>query len=342
MSAFAGPRVAVVFNEPSLPRDHPDATSEGDVVNVARRVAAALLEGEFAPSLVSAAPPLAGFLERLTQARPDVIFNLIEGFGGQSTLSTHVTSMFELLGVPYTGASVEGLACCQSKARAKALLREFGLPVTPSLLIGPRDPVPRPCWIGPSIVKPDAEDASLGIDQQSVVTEPGRLHERVVQLRRDYGGFVLIEPYLPGAEFNVGVIEMPEPRALPVAQVMFAPKAGQWPILTYASKWDEGSEEDLASPVACPAPIADELATTLRRIALDAFRLTRCRDYARVDFRLDQAGEPSILEVNPNPDLSPGAGFARAARVSGLKYDEAVRRIATQALARGPGRIRGA
>jgi D-alanine-D-alanine ligase len=331
------PRIAVVFNEPILPRDHPDAASEGDVVNVARRVAGALGEGGFHPFIVPAAPPVTGFLERLIERRPDVIFNLIEGFGGRSSLTTHVTSLFELLGVPYTGASVLGLACCQSKARTKALLRGLGLPATPSLLIAPGEPVPRPCWSGPSIVKPDAEDASLGIDQRSVVVESSKLHDRVVQVRLAFGGSVLVEPYLPGAEFNVGVIEAPEPRALPVAQVMFAPKPGQWPILTYAAKWDEGSEEDLASPVICPAPIADELASTLRRIALEAYRATGCRDYGRVDFRLDASGEPSILEVNPNPDLSPSAGFARAARVSGMTYDEAVRRIATRALERGRG-----
>jgi len=210
-----------------------------------------------------------------------------------------------------------GLRVASRRPRTKALLRGLGLPATPSLLIAPGEPVTRPWWSGPSIVKPDAEDASLGIDQKSVVVESSNLHDRVVQVRLAFGGSVLIEPYLPGAEFNVGVIEAPEPLALPVAQVMFAPKSGQWPILTYAAKWDEGSEEDLASPVVCPAPIADELARTLRRIALEAFRATGCRDYARVDFRLDASGEPSILEVNPNPDLSPGAGFARAAKVSG-------------------------
>ena len=144
----------------------------------------------------------------------------------------------------------------------------------------------------------------------------------------------MIESYLPGPEYNIGVIALPEPKPLPVAQVVFADRPGLWPILTYSAKWVAGSDEDMASPIACPAPIEPELAARLGTLAVSAFRATGCRDYARVDFRLDGRGEPMILEVNPNPDLGPGAGWSRAARVSGIGYSEAVAAIARQALAR--------
>jgi D-alanine-D-alanine ligase len=337
MSA-SGSRVAVVYNEPFLPAGHHDAVSEADVVEVAVAVASALAQNGFDPVLLPAAPPLRGFLDSVEAIGPDLIFNLIEAFGGRSAGATELTAALGLLGIPYTGSSVEGFAACQSKARTKALLRGFGLPTAAFWLVEPGERLPELSWESPVIVKPDAEDGSLGIDQESVVTGPDQLAHRVAKLRRDHGGAVLIETYLPGPEFNVGVIALPEPRAFAVAQVAFAPRGDHWPILTYDAKWDEGSEADLSSPVVCPAPIDRELAERLSGLAVGAVRATCCRDYARVDFRLDETGAPMILEVNPNPDIGPRAGWARAAGVSGYGYAEAVAAIARNAAARAPAR----
>jgi D-alanine-D-alanine ligase len=374
------PRVAVVYNSPVLPDDHPDAASEGDVVAVAAAVADALRasnnspsppyeggalgvsepkettppgppfvrggvlldalsrENRFAPFLLAVGPPLVGVVARLSEQAPDLVFNLVEGFGGVSAGATHMTAVLELLGLPYTGSTVEALAVCQSKARAKALLRGHGLPTAPFHLVRPGEVVPGSAWRPPVVVKPDAEDGSLGIDQGSVVTDPSALADRVERLRATYGGAVLIETYLPGPEFNVGVFALPEPRALPVAQILFAEDAGTWPILTYAAKWDEGSSADLASPAVCPAPIERELTDRLGSLAVAAFLATGCRDYARIDLRLDDRGEPMILEVNPNPDIGPKAGLARAAAVAGWPYAAAISAIARQALGRAPRR----
>ena len=116
---------------------------------------------------------------------------------------------------------------------------------------------------------------------------------------------------------------------------MFDPPAGAWPILTYAAKWSAGSVEDRASPVRCPARIEPALAERLGRLAVSAFRATGCRDYARVDLRLDARGEPMILEVNPNPDVGPEAGWARALRASGREYAATLAALARQAFDRG-------
>ena len=188
------------------------------------------------------------------------------------------------------------------------------------MVIEPEDPIPD--WNGPQavIVKPDAEDASLGIDQQSVAADGAAMAEQVARVRANYGGRVLIEAYRPGPEFNLGLLALTEPEPLPIAEVVFQSVPGAWPILTYESKWVSGSPADLASPIRCPARIDPKLAESLGRLAVAAFRATGCRDYARVDFRLDASGEPMILEVNPNPDLGRSAGWARAASVSGRDY----------------------
>lgn len=153
---------------------------------------------------------------------PDLVFNLIEGFAGKTVAETYVTSLFELSGIPYTGSPVEAMGLCHSKAQTKAILRGYGLPTASFIVVGESEPVPRLDTPMTMIVKPEAEDSSLGIDQESVITDPGLLPARVERLRREYGGSVLIETYLSGPEFNVGVIATPDPKPLPIAQVAFA------------------------------------------------------------------------------------------------------------------------
>jgi D-alanine-D-alanine ligase len=330
----ARPRVAVLYNAPVLPPGHPDGIAEADVVDVARTVAESLARHHFEPVLVPATPPVDLTLARLRDARPEVVFNLIEGFGGSSIGANVITGLIELSGLPFTGCPADALTWCLSKGRTKALLRGLGLPTASFALAEPGDPVPS--WDGPwpVFVKPDAEDASLGIDQGSVAADGPALAERVARLRARHGGRVLVESYLPGREFNVGLLSLPEPEPLPIAEVLYRPAPGTWPILTYDAKWAIGSVDDLSSPIGCPASIDPGLAGSLGRLAVAAYRATGCRDYARVDFRLDDRGAPMILEVNPNPDIGPSAGWARALRVSGRDYAETLARLVGQALRR--------
>jgi D-alanine-D-alanine ligase len=329
------PTVAIVYNEPVLPPDHPDAVSEADVVAVAQGVAEVLSGQGFKPRLLAAGPPLSGFLERFTGMCPDVVFNLLEGFGGHSDGEAHLTSLFELLGVPCTGSPAATLGLCIVKSRTNALLRGWGLPTAAALTVAPGEPIPEWPHGGRVIVKPDAEDASLGIHQLSVVERRDEIVDRVERLWRDYGGSVLIEAYLPGPEFNVTVLALPEAQALPLSQVVYDSKSVLLPIMTYAAKWDPTSRDDLSSTILCPAPIAPELTAEIGSVAERAFRVTGCRDYARVDIRLDHEGRPMILEVNSNPDISPGAGLARSVRVSGRDYEGTLAAITRQALERG-------
>lgn len=333
--SMRGPRVAVLFNAPVLPAGHPDAVSESDVVAVAQAVAGALHGAGFEPTLVAAAPPVSRLVDDLLQARADVVFNLIEGFGGQSGGEAHITALLELLGLPYTGCPPEAQAVCHHKGWTKALLKGLGLPTARFSVLEPGDPLPDLLDLGPVIVKPEAEDASLGIEQASVVITEANLAARIDWVRSRYGPRVLLESYLPGPEYNLGVLALPEPAALPVAEVVYQVESGTWPILTYGAKWAEGSAEDRASPIRCPAQIEQDLAGRLSDLAVAAFRATGCADYVRVDFRLDDRGEPMILEVNPNPDIGPSAGWARALRASDRDYAATLGALARQAIARG-------
>lgn len=330
------PRVAVLYNAPVLPADHPDHASEAGVVAVARSVSEALKAHGFRPFALAARPPAQRLVRSLVRKKPDVVFNLVEGFGGHSGGEALVTSLLEMLELPYTGCPPEAQGLCRSKGRTKGLLRGSGLPTAPSWVFEPGDPLPIEPWPGHVIVKPDCEDASLGIDQGSVVVTPLSLPFRIDKVREAHGPRVIVEQYLPGPEYNVGVVALPIPAALPVAEIVYRPSEGRWPILTYAAKWDVGSAEDVESRPRCPAEIDPGLAHRLGKLAEAAFRACGCRDYARVDFRLDPSGQPMILEVNPNPDLDPGAGVARAIAASGREWPEFVASLARRALGRGP------
>lgn len=331
--------VVVLHNAPVLPDEHPDAASEHDVVAVAESVASLLREDGFLawPAAVGRSP--ATMLKVLTNKgpsgrKPEVVFNLIEGFGGRSAGAAYATGLIELAGLPYTGSPVEALALCQEKSRTKALLRGFGLPTAPFALVCEGETILDWPWDGPILVKPDAEDASLGIDQESVVSDLESLQRKIGRIHETYHGAALLEAYLPGREFNVGVLALPYPESLPIAEVQFQSQEGIWPILTYNAKWATGSREDRASPIVCPASLEPESAQRLARLALDAYRITGCRDYARIDLRLDRRGDPMILEVNPNPDIGQGAGWARALRASGRNYAATLGSFVQQAINR--------
>jgi D-alanine-D-alanine ligase len=316
-----------------LAPDHPQFAAEAGVVGAAHAVAAALKSEGFRAWPLGAREPAARIIGRLRRQKPDLVYNLIEGFGGQAGGEVWITSLLELMRLPYTGCPPAAQSLCLHKGRAKALLIGSGLPGPAGRVLGPDDPLPD--LPPPFLVKPAAQDASLGIDQSSVITDRTALSAQIERVRAAHGPEVLVEAYLPGPEYNVGVIALPAPQALPVAEVLFDPEAGRWPILTYAAKWAVGSAEDLSSPVRCPAEIDASLSDRLQHLAVSAFRATGCRDYARVDFRLDTHGEPAILEVNPNPDLDPTAGLARALRAAGMDYGSTLAELARQALARG-------
>jgi D-alanine-D-alanine ligase len=163
----------------------------------------------------------------------------------------------------------------------------------------------------PVIVKPGMQDASVGLDQGSVVTNLDSLNERIAFLRQTYGSPVLVEEFIPGREFSVGLIEAPGLQALPVSEILFVEKdPAFWPIVTYDGKWKPGSRDYEATPAQYPAKVTPRLANRLQSLSCKAFRLLGCRDYARVDFRVRPGGRAYILEVNPNPDFSPTAGLA--------------------------------
>jgi D-alanine-D-alanine ligase len=316
-------RVLVLYNEPILPSGHPDFESEQQVTFTVDVVRKNLTQAGYAVRQLGVSRDPQVLLEGLRDLRPDVIFNLFEGLPDQGATESFVAGILEWSGIPFTGSPFSTLALARCKHLCKYLFQAVGLP-TPAFLVVDEVPIPECRLPWPVIVKPAQEDASVGLDQGSVVEDSEALSERVAFLLKSYGPPVLIEEFIPGREFNVSVIEAPELRVLPVSEVMFVPPEGPdfWPIVTYDAKWRPGSRDYEATPPKYPANLEPKLSDRLGEIAQKAYQLLGCRDYARCDFRVSPSGKPYLLEVNPNPDFCDLAGLAGSLNSCGLSHPE--------------------
>ncbi|MGB9663410.1 MAG: D-alanine--D-alanine ligase family protein [Ignavibacteria bacterium] len=266
----------------------------------------------------------------------DVVFNLVESVGGEAVKEMYIAGIYELYDIPYTGCSAVTLSLCLNKHRAKLIMKGAGynvpnwrLYINPSKIIFDSKPE------FPLIVKPSQEDASVGISEQSVVFNEQELKEQLEYLYHTLKQPILVEEYIEGREINSAILGDKEKIALPLSEISFDTLPNDLPkIVTYDGKWIKDSLYYKNTIPVCPAPLDDKLAGKIKQIALDVSNLFGCRDYCRVDFRIDKNNEPFILEVNPNPDISIDAGFARAAKAYGLSYDQLLIRIIEFALQR--------
>lgn len=334
-------QVLVVYNEPSLPVGHPDYAQEAGVLESVAAVRQALNVAGHQVRELAIHGEARQVLSQLQHCGPaDVVFNLCEGLGGVGRGEAEIAGLLELIGYQLTGSPADCLSLVRNKVRTKLLLAGAGLPTAEfcSVSRGETEPtaeLERLLALGPVIVKPANEDASLGIGPQSICSELVALRIQIARVCASYG-CALVERYIDGREFNAAVIALPEPRVLPLAEIEFDRAAlGGWNIVSYDAKWSVGSAADRATVPRCPAAVDSALAAQIERIALEAFRVTGCRDFARVDLRVDQQGRPFVLEVNGNPDLSPGAGLARALGAAGFDYENFLVRLVEQAASRG-------
>jgi D-alanine-D-alanine ligase len=263
---------------------------------------------------------------------PDVIFNLVEAIDDCGQLVPIATALLDHLQIPYTGSSTEGLLITGNKILAKQWLRAHGLATADWWDgVSPVPPHPGP---GRWITKPVSEDASIGMDDSSVVDDfsqvPARVRER--ETLRKYRWFA--EQFIEGREINVALVDGPGgPQVLPIPEIEFVDyPAGKPRIVGYAAKWQEDSFECRNTVRRFVDPVSEAaLCAELGRLSLQCWDIFQLRGYARVDFRVDAQGKPWVLEVNANPCISPDAGFAAALEQAGISYADGIERIVAAA-----------
>lgn len=319
-------RRAVILHGAVAAEAPPD---EQDVLVQVEVVAAALERLGYPTEAMSLTLDLESARQRLERRRPLLVFNLVESLAGSGRLSHLGATLLEALGLPYTGAPLRGLFLSSDKLAAKRLLALDRI-ATPA---GPDE-----AHIGPWIVKSVWEHGSIGLDDDSLVSETSRLAEAMTRRRRRFGGEWYAERYVEGREFNLSLLGGGDATVvLPPAEIRFADFPPDKPrIVGYPAKWAPDSFEYRHTVRTFPGPEDQSLLDELETLARRCWRLFGLRGYARVDFRVDDRGEPWVLEVNSNPCLAPDAGFMAAAGQAGLSYDDVIGRIVEDALAARP------
>ena len=279
-----------------------------------------------------------GAYSRLKELRPDLVFNIAERLFGPNRES-HIPSLCEVLDIPYTGSDPLTLGISLDKSRAKEILAYHKIPTPAFWVVDNGDGLPRRVRI-PAIVKPLYEGSSKGIRNNSVVMNRSDLKARVRDVQEHYEEPVIIEQFLAGREFTVGVLGNPPNREiLPVVEIDHSQLPAEAnPIYSYEAKWIWDRPEKPLAIFQCPADLTDELKMRIENVVSRTCDVLRVRDWCRIDLRLDDGGEPNILEVNPLPGILPNpednSCLPKAARAAGYSYSALIHRVVDAAAAR--------
>jgi D-alanine-D-alanine ligase len=273
------------------------------------------------------------FVQQIAAAQPDLIFNLCEGFGEHSSGEYCVAGLLELLGTPYTGSGPFALALALDKPTAKRLFTAAGM-LTPAFSVCREGSAMPPGLSYPIILKLAGEDASLGITAENLVHDEAACRARLTAMFAEHHAAVLAEEFIEGREFTVALLDR-EPIALEEIVFSVEPR-----ILCHSAKWAVGSAEDLGTRAVYDPPVTAAQQAAMFDLAIRACDVIGTRDYSRVDFRMNDRGEIYVLEVNPNPDITPNSGYRGSLQSAGISFDDFVTRMISCALNRSDGGVR--
>lgn len=345
-------QVAVVYSSKKKARKVFDVACQDEMQSDSGRPPDLLVEYDSDKTIAAVAKALArrfkvvlieadsGAYSRLKKNRPDLVFNISEGFCGPNR-EAHIPIICEMLGLAYTGSDGLTLGICLDKSRAKETLLFHKIP-TPNFfvcsdyrLLNHFNGLPLP-----AIVKPLREGSSKGIRNDSIVFKREQLKARVAEITKKYHQPALVEEFLPGREFTVGVLgNAPDFEILPLIEINHkALPANANPVYGYEAKWVWDNPAKPLNILICPARVTPQLRARIRDLVVRALTVLRVRDWCRVDLRLSAAGRPKIIELNPLPGIAPdqrdNSALPAAARAAGYTYDELILRVAQSAVKR--------
>ena len=334
-SQYRRPRVALLVNTTNgqyeLPADAPsDLLAEVDAANYIEAYEAGIRAAGCEPLVHEGIPNLA-VIGWLRKVHPRLCFNVCEGFGGESR-EAHMPALLEALGLPYSGPGPLAAAVTQDKPMTKRLLSAAGLPTPPFEVLDCPEAALRCGLAFPLFVKPSHEGTGMGVQNESVVRCPEQLRRQVERIVQRYRQPALVESFIEGRELTCGVVgNNGDLHVLPVLEVDFG---GYPPDLfpVYSSK--HKNDFDHLFRYRCPAPLPEALTQEVRRLTVETFAVTGCRDYGRVDFRLTPEGRLYILEINALPGITPRSDMTMMAKAQGQSHEQLVAAVLTAALKR--------
>ena len=277
--------------------------------------------------------------EKIRKLQPEIVFNIAEGQFGISR-EAQIPAMLELLNIPYTGSDPLTLAICLDKSRAKEILSYYKIPTPKFFVLYSLSDLSSLAVEYPCMVKPLCEGSSKGIFNASLVRTPQELNAQVENILVSYNEPVIVEEFLPGHEFTVAMLgNGDDVQVLLIVEIKFdsLPK-GVNPIYSFEAKWIWDQSSNPLDIFECPARITSSLQKSIETVCKDAYRALRCRDWSRIDVRLDRTGNPNIIEINPLPGILPkpedNSCYPKAARAAGISYDEMLNRVLDSACKR--------
>ena len=277
--------------------------------------------------------------EKFKQSKPDIVFNIAEGFNNLSRES-QIPAMLDMLKIPYTGSDALTLGICLDKARTKEILSYYNIPNANFILVDKIKPLSNHSIEFPSIVKPVSEGSSKGIFNSSLVRNYYELNAEIKRVIDVYNQPAIIEEFLPGKEFTVALIGNEDnTEILPIVEIKYE----NFPddiehLYSYEAKWILDTKDNVFDVFECPAAIDKNLEKQIKDTVLQTYNILRCKDWSRIDIRLEKNGIPNVIEINPLPGIMPdpneNSSFPKAARVAGINYNELIQRVLFEACKR--------
>jgi D-alanine-D-alanine ligase len=279
-------------------------------------------------------PVSAELLQSLRPDSFDIIFNLCEGLNNNPMGEAWFAGLYDILGLAYTGSDSKAMGMCLDKILAKQVMHMNDILTPQYQLFSKAQQQKNPKLTFPLIVKPVREDASIGIDMDSVVNTEKDLRNKIKYILDIYKQPALVEEFIEGRELNIAIMGNEDDiEVLPISEIEFNFEKGIPKIVTFEAKWMPESDYYKNTNGICPAKLDKKIEEKIKIIAKKVYQLFNCRDYARVDIRL-RGEEVFVLEVNPNPGINVDSGFYRSIKKAGLTYDEFIQRILNLALKR--------
>ncbi|HLM43344.1 MAG TPA: D-alanine--D-alanine ligase [Myxococcaceae bacterium] len=328
--------IAILYNrDHELLEDDPGREAREDVTRVASALCEALTRGDTHAEPLPVEGSGLDFVDVLARTQPDLVINLCESVAADSRGEMVIPCLLDMLGLPYTGSPALSLGLALHKDKAKEVLKARGVSTPGFARVDRLEDVGLVDLPFPLIVKPAREDASVGITRDSVVHDRAALGRAVEAVLRTFQQPAMVEQYIAGREIYVPLLGNHPRRALPLTEIHFGKLFEDRPnIVTYAGKWETDSAEFINTPSGVCQLEDPELETRIVQTALAAFEALECQDYGRVDMRVSPQGVPYVIDINPNCDLHPEAGFAKAARAAGIDYPALATRLVEIALER--------